>query len=230
MRFSMKARKIGLALFWLGVGYMFMAGWLIRWWVTPVWRHSPNPFVQFKGTIWTFEGPIFMFIAFSVPLGIVLVSTGMLLYGRSERSRLWPFIIGFIVIALSILFPSTFRYYSSVSGILEGMIYLFFFAALWLWAKNRKTLTGKAGTAADLQLISYVFFLFTASLACSLLGNPYSGLNSPEKVLQYESPLAYYCMGMKMVLLFCTGLVLYLPESSYSLGSLSRRQNQIEAA
>jgi hypothetical protein len=220
----MKRRKIGLILYWIGIIYMFVASWLIMWWVTPVWRNSPNPFVQFEGTLWAFEGPIFMFIAFSVPIGIILISIGLLLYGRSQRSRIWPYVVGFIVIALSMLFPSTLRYYPSVFGTLGGLIYLFFFAALWFWAKNRKTTTGKAGTAADLQLISYVFFLLTASLACSLLGNPYSGLYFPEKVLQYKSLPAYYCMGMKMALYFVLGW-LFIFLSHYIRWKVAREES-----
>jgi len=70
----MKSRKSGLALFWVGIVYMFGAGWLAMWWVAPIWRNTPPE--QFEGTIWAFAGPVFTIIALSVPAGIVRSVTG----------------------------------------------------------------------------------------------------------------------------------------------------------
>jgi len=202
----MKTKTIGLILFWIGAVYMFVASWLIMWWVAPMWRNSPPE--QFNGTIWAFGGPVFMFISFSVPLGIVLTAIGMLLYAESKKPRMWPFVIfviGGVLVALSMLFPPTLGYYPVVFGISGGLILVFFFTALWYWARNRRTLEGPAKTAADLQLVSYVFFLLTASVLCALLGNPFSGLYFPEKVLQHNALPFHYSMGTKVVIYLALG-------------------------
>ena len=173
----MRTKTTGLVLFWIGTIYMFAASWLAMWWIAPIWRNTPAE--QFEGTIWAFGGPVFTAIALSVTVGILLAAIDMLLYARTAEHRAWPFrvfVIGAVLVSLSMLFPATLVYYPVLFGIAGGLIYAFFFASLWYWGKNRKTLTGGARTAADFQLASYVFFLLTASLACSLLGNPYSGL------------------------------------------------------
>jgi len=84
------------------------------------------------------------------------------------------------------------------------LIVVLFIAILWYWAKKRRTLDGPAKTAADYQLISYVFFLITAATTCALLGNPFFGLYFPEKILQSEvelMPMAY-SMGIKLIVYF----------------------------
>jgi len=95
----MQRYKIGLILFWIGAVYMFVASWLIMWWVTPIWRNSPAE--QFNGTIWAFGGPVFMFISFSTPLGIVLTAIGMLLYGQSKKPRMYLIAIAYFSIIIS---------------------------------------------------------------------------------------------------------------------------------
>lgn len=202
----MKPRKSGLALFWVGIVYMFGASWLAMWWVAPIWRNTPPE--QFAGTIWAFAGPVFTIIAFSVPVGIVMTTIGMLLYSESDRIRAWPFsafVAGAILVGLSMLFPATLGYYPTMFGIGGGLIYVFFFVALWYWAKNRRKLNGAIKIAADFQLASYVFFLLTASLICSLLGNPYSGLYFPAKVMQYNALPFYHSMGTKVLIYFTLG-------------------------
>ena len=96
-----------------------------------------------------------MTIALSVPVGILLAAIGMLLYSRSAEASTWPFLvfaIGGVLVSLSMLFPATLEYYPAMFGIAGGLIYVFFFAALWYWGKNRRSLNGWAKTAADLQL------------------------------------------------------------------------------
>ncbi|UCG59944.1 MAG: hypothetical protein JSU70_10560 [Phycisphaerales bacterium] len=204
----MKAKKVGLVMFCVGAVYMFVASWLIMWWVTPIWRNSPDPVKEFEGTIWAYQGLAFTFIGLSMPVGIVLTAVGILLYADSDRRRKWPFVVfvgGIVAIALSCMFPQTLGYYPTVFGISGGLIFVFFFAALWFWAKNRRALDGPARTAAGLQLVSYVFFLASAMIMCALLGNPYSGLYFPEKVLKFQALPVYYSMGTKLVTYFALG-------------------------
>ncbi len=83
------------------------------------------------------------------------------------------------------LYPATLGYYPALFGIAGGLILVLFFAAVWFWARKRSMLLGRAKTAADFQLVSYVFFLLTALLMCSLLENPFSGLFFPESQHAY---------------------------------------------
>lgn len=197
--------KIGPIMFWIGAALVFVGSWLVQWWVFPIWKNSPPE--QFDGTIMAFEGPVYMFIGLSVPLGIILAAVGILLHAESEKSHLWPFAIGVVVVVLSmVLFPPTLGYYPVLFGISGGLILVFFFAALWYWAKRRSTIEGPARTAADFQLVSYVFFLLVALHMCMLLGNPFMGLFFPEKVLSFDWGLpASYSMGTRAVLYFALG-------------------------
>jgi hypothetical protein len=199
------SHKIGLIMFWIGAVLVFVTGWLVMWWVFPIWKNSPIE--QFEGTIFAFLGPVYMTIALSVPLGVALAAIGTLLYSKSRQLRRWPFVLGVALVVLGLaLFPPTLDYYPVLFGMSGGLILAFFFAALWYWAKKRRTLEGPAGTAADFQLISYVFFLFVAFFMCMLLGNPFMGLYFPEKVRLFDWALpAAYSMGTQAAVCFALG-------------------------
>lgn len=201
-----KRSALGLVLFWVGTAYVVAASWAAMWWLAPVWRNTPAR--EFEGTIWAWEGPVFMTIALSVPLGLFFAAVGMLVHARSAEHGRGPtvaFVAGGLLVGASMLFPPTLGYHPTFFGVAGGLIYLFFFSALWYWGKNRRDLTGKARAAADCQLASYVFFLLTASLACTLLGNPYSGLYFPQRVLAEQSLPYHYAMGTKMAIYFVLG-------------------------
>ena len=193
-------------MFWIGAVVVFTGSWLVQWWIFPIWKNSPVE--QFEGTLLAFEGPIFMLIGLSTPLGVALAAIGILLSAESEKSRLWPFAIGVVFIALGMLLFPLLGYYPILFGLSGGLILLFFFATLWYWAKKRSTLEGVARTAADFQLVSYVFFLFVAMLMCMLLGNPFSGLYFPEKVRLFDWALpAAYSFGTKAALYLALGFL-----------------------
>ena len=199
------SHKIGLIMFWVGAVMVFTGGWLAMWWIFPIWKNSPVE--QFEGTIMAVEGPVYMLIALSTPLGVVLAAIGILLCAESKKARLWPFAIGIVLIALGMLTLPTLGYYPVLFGISGGLILLFFFSALWYWAKKRSTLEGPARTAADFQLVSYVFFLFVAFLMCMLLGNPFSGLYFPKKVLELNALPVLYSMGTKAAIYLALGFL-----------------------
>jgi hypothetical protein len=187
----MKKKRLGFSLFWLGAAYIFGASWLAMWWIAPVWRNAPAE--QFDGTVWAFGGPIFTTIALSVPAGILLIVIGILLYAGAERSR--------------ILLVPTLDYHPVLFGISGGLILLLFLAVLWYWARNRRGLDPATRTSSDLQMASYIFFFVAASMLCSTLGNPFSGLYFPEKVLQVDALPWHYSMGTKIVGYFVLGFL-----------------------
>lgn len=201
----MKNKRLGFALFGLGAAYIFGASWLAMWWVAPVWRNTPAE--QFDGTVWAFGGPIFTTIALSVPVGILLIVIGISFYAGAKGSRVAVFAMGAGAVALSMLLVPTFGYYPVVFGISGGLILFLFLAVLWYWARNRRSLDSAARTASDLQMASYVFFFVAASMLCSTLGNPFSGLYFPEKVLQVDALPWHYSMGVKIVGYFIFGFL-----------------------
>jgi len=93
----MNRQRRGLVLFWLGVVYMFVASWLAMWWVASIFANTPPE--EFVGTIWAYGGP--SAIALSVPVGIVLMTLGTMLYGESEKARVWPYVLGRLFTFLS---------------------------------------------------------------------------------------------------------------------------------
>jgi len=204
----MKASKAGLISFWIGAAYMIIAGWLIMWWVAPTWARTPPE--QFEGTAMAFAGPVFNFIALSTPVVLLLVVIGMLLYAGPRRLLSRPFVLpalGIILVALTVMFPTTMGYYPAVFGILGGLIMALFLGAVWVWARRRPDLEGEARTAADLQMVSWVFFFLAANLSCALLGNPFSGLYFPEKLLESGALAWHYSTGTKIALYFALGLL-----------------------
>ena len=102
-----------------------------------------------------------------------------------------------ILIALSVILPTTLGYFPAVFGMLGGLIMLLFLAAVWVCARRRPRLEGVARTAADLQMVSWVFFFLAANITCALLGNPFSGLYFPEKVLEPGALAWHYGAGTK---------------------------------
>ncbi|KAF5419230.1 MAG: hypothetical protein C5S45_06955 [Candidatus Methanocomedens sp.] len=199
----MNKQKLGFVIFLIGAVYMFVMGWLVMWWVLPMWRSAPPE--EFNRTILEVGGPMFMAMAFSVPVGILFGVLGMLLYAEAKKSRIFHFAIVAVFIIVTMMFPSTLGYYPIMFGILGGLIVVLFFGILWIWAKRRPKLEGSARTAADLQTISYMFFFAAASLICTLLGNPFTGLYFPEMVLEYSSLPYSYSFGTKIIVYLALG-------------------------
>lgn len=202
----MQRKRIGFGLFGLGAAYIFGASWLAMWWIAPVWRGTPAE--EFEGTAWAFGGPIFTTIALSVPVGVVLIVTGITLYSGANRLRVTVLASVAGAIALSMLVAPTLGYYPVFFGASGGLILLFFLAALLYWGRNRRGLAVEGRAPGDLQMLSYVLFFVAASMLCSTLGNPYSGLYFPERVLEDDALPWHYSMGVKIVTYFVLGFLL----------------------
>ena len=65
--------------------------------------------------------------------------------------------------------------------------WLLVLAILWFWAKKHAILKGPARTAADFQLVSYVFFLIAIWFLCGALSAPFE---EALKDLLPSSPVA----------------------------------------
>jgi len=148
---------------------------------------------------------------------------GILLSAGAESSRVAVFAIGATLVALSMLFVPTLGYYPVFFGISGGLILLLFLAVLWYWARNRRSLDSAARTSSDLQMASYVFFFVAASMLCSTLGNPFSGLYFPDKVLRGDALPWHYSFGTKIVVYFVLGFLFNF--LSQYLSHQNRRQH-----
>jgi len=180
----MKIKIIGLIIFWIFAAYMVGMSFVASWWVVPTFRNlSP---AQVSATVWAPNSLLFWVWGLSIPVGSVLAGVGLLLYVQSRSSRIWLFGIGLILILTLIGVLDMPAYYPSVFGVGGGLILALFLITLWFWAKKRPLLEGSAKTAADFQLVSYVFFLVAAWYLCGLLGAP-AYLLDPDKMLQFQS-------------------------------------------
>lgn len=189
------------------------------WYTSPKWSSAPPE--HFEGTVWEAFGPIFMSMSILAPLGILLIAIGTLLIGNAKRSYIMPYSIGILLVIMSYMFPPTLEYYPFAFGIGGFFILIFFIGILWYWAKNHRNLKESDKLASVFQLIGYIFFFLIPLLICALLGNPFSGLYFPEKVLEQASLPYYYSFGFKALIyfilaMFFTLLSQYLKSARYN--------------
>ncbi len=82
-----------------------------------------------------------------------------------------------------------------------GPILASFLTILWFWAKKRTILEGSAKTAADFQLISYVFFLTTRWYLCGKLGGLFFKAFEGEPTSSPLSIIIFLVLGWIFLLL-----------------------------
>ena len=205
-------KKIGLTLFIAGAMLIFGITWVLPWFTSPVWSSAPPS--HFDGTIWEFSGPIFMAMSLLTPVGIIMVAIGTVTIGDSGKSHILLFSITILIVLLSFLFPPMLKYYPKIFGVGGFFIVIIFLGILWYWARNHQTLPPSERIASMYQLISYIFFFLIALMLCAMLGNPFSGLLFPEKVIEQNALPFYYSFGTKILIyiilaLFFTFLSLF---------------------
>ena len=171
MTSTQETKRVGLIIFWIGAAYMigmsFIAGWSS---VSPTFRYLSSD--QVNETIWAMNSPLFWAWAFSVPLGSILAGIGILLHARSKGSHIWLFGIGVFAV-LVVANSLRFAHFPPLFGLGGGLILVFFLAMLWLWARKYATLEGAAKTAANFQLVGYVFLLIAMWFLCGILSMPF---------------------------------------------------------
>ncbi len=184
MTSTQQTKRLGLIIFWIGAAYMIGMSFIASWSVAPTFRNLS--FDRVNETIWAMTSPLFWLWAFSVPLGSILAGIGILLRTRSKRSRIWLFGIGvFAVVLIANLLRLS--HFPPLFGIGGGLILAFFLAILWLWAKKHAMLEGAAKTAADLQLVGYLFLFIAMWFLCGTLSWPFQKALS---ALPPSSPVA----------------------------------------
>ncbi|MFC1912847.1 hypothetical protein ACFLX7_01450 [Chloroflexota bacterium] len=198
----MKTNRVGLIVFWIFVLYMVGMGFVASWWVVPTYRNlAPD---QIGGTIWAGDSLLFLIWALSTPLGAVLACVGLLIYVRAKNSLIWLFGAGVTLLLVIIGFLPIPGYYPPVFGIGGGLVMALFLITLWFWAKRRPLLEGSARTAANFQLVGYVFFLVGMWYLCGLLGPPAYLLNT-DKVQQFGSLQGAQVSAVQIFIYFILG-------------------------
>ncbi len=178
---------IGKVLFLIGAALMFGLGFLASWWFVPAIREVgfQNPAVP---------GGLSFIWGLSAPLGAILVAIGAALYAQAERRLIVLLILGsLLAIAVSATWPIR-EPVPPLYGISGGLITVFFLGLLWSWARSRPTLSGTRQVGADLSMVRYVFFVFSAWYLCGLLGAPTFALR-PELMVEYGAQASAASMG-----------------------------------
>ena len=200
----MKTKKTGLVIFWVGAAYMIAMGLVVSFWAKAAYRHLSLE--QVNETAWAIGGPLLGLWGSAVPMGAILAGVGVLLYVRSKGSRIWLFGIGvFAIVRADTL--TKFRILPTpphsppLLGLGGGLIMAFFLAILWFWARRHVALEGPAKTAADLQLVGYVFLFIAMWYLCGDLSRPYQKALLELPLGSPVSTIVYLVLGWLFLLL-----------------------------
>jgi hypothetical protein len=162
-------QKAGFAIFLFGV--LWSIAWGIVLSVPVTSAINTMTLEQLNESIWALGGSFMMLWGLGgVPLGTVIAGIGLLLYTNAKGRTTLFFAIGVLLAMFLAMFSGGSVLYPFLFGIGGTIILLSFFGILWLWAKKRKDLEGKAAKAANLSLVGYVFFLNAAWFTCGMGG------------------------------------------------------------
>ncbi len=201
----MKLKRIGLVIMIISIIYLVLVSWLASWWYVPDYRKLGPEFLSESSWYTSFAFNIIWSI--SLPLGAILVVLGFALYIRIERNRVLFFIIASLIILfwLGIWFVASIT--SRLFGIGGGIIIICFLFSVWNWAKKRTHLNRINKLAADIRLLSYLFFVISAWGLCGLLGSPLFGLR-PEIMLMFKTQNGAYTLAAKVMICLIIGWIL----------------------
>ena len=162
-------QKIGIVIFWIAVIWIFFWGIAASIYQSVNFLHVMT-FDELNQSIWALDGSLMTIWGMAPPLGAIIAGIGILIYADVKGSTLWKFGIGIILgIILSIMVASL-GHVSWLFAIGGTLILLFFLRILWLWAIERKGLSGPYAMASDFQLAGYIFFLTGMWYACGIAG------------------------------------------------------------
>jgi hypothetical protein len=207
----MKSKKIGILMITIGIIYILLISWMASWWYVPDYRNLGPDFLS--NNSWYTSITFNIIWSISLPLGAILVILGCAIYLKIERYRILLYFIGSIILLfwLGIWYVNSIT--SKLFGIGGGVIIICFFFLAWNWIKRRPYLDGKNKLAADIRLISYLFFAISAWGLCGLLGTPIFGLR-PEIMLMYKTQNGAYTLAAKVMICLILGWI-FLSISQY---------------
>ncbi|MFC2089059.1 hypothetical protein ACFLSX_05595, partial [Calditrichota bacterium] len=199
-----KIKSIGLVVFFIGIVYMAVDGWLLSWWYVPDYRLAGPAFIS-DNSFYTSKA-FFTFWALSVPLGSILTALGLALYSKLEKLRLIIFILISLVLLAWLGIWSQSVLYSVLYGIGGGLILFSFCTSICYLTKVRIQSKSSNRIILDFRALGYIFLLITAWGLCGLLGIPSFGLRS-EHLLEYKSIHIMINMSVKVLVCFTLGWI-----------------------
>jgi hypothetical protein len=200
----MKTTRIGLIIFWIAAVYIIGMGLVASYWARSVYRYLSID--QISETVWSYTSPLFGLWATAIPIGSILAGVGLLLYVRSKAAHVWLFGVGIFAVLLIDLLSMwpilpTPAHFPPLFGVGGGLILAFFLAILWFWANKWTMLEGPARTAANFQLVGYVFFLIAMWYLCGALARPYQAALAGQPLRSPISIMVYLVLGWLFLLL-----------------------------
>ena len=201
----MKLKNIGIVLLIIGILYLLIISWLCSWWYVSDYREFGPEFIS-SSSLYT-SLPFNIIWALSAPLGSVLVIFGFALSRQIEKNRILFFLIGSVILLIWLAMWYVSFITSRLFGIGGGIIIISFLICVWSWAKRRPTLKVSYRLAADIRIVSYLFYLIAAWGLCGLLGSPLFGLR-PEIMIEFKTQQGAYTMGAKVIVCLTLGWIL----------------------
>ena len=128
--------KIGKIVFWIAAAYLLVFGWLLNWWIVPMYKYTiPEEINQ---SIWRPYSFLFWIWVFAPILGAMLVAIGKTIHVDIKKT--WLAVVIALAILLLNLFPSKTGYLLWIFGVIGGLISAFFIALVWYWGKTHSKL------------------------------------------------------------------------------------------
>jgi len=176
--------KFGKIIFLIGVAIAFIMGAIISYDPGFVCHLDPDNLPE---TIWNYPALCFAVWAFSVPLGIIIAATGILIHVKANRNTILKFGLGTLGAYIFISFANgPMPHIPILFGIGGTLILLFYFLILW---KNAHKLKENAT-----KLAGYTFLIIGFWFSCGLAGRQYQpALGSGESPIDIMS---YFVLAM----------------------------------
>lgn len=155
--------KFGKIIFLIGVAIAFIMGAIISYDPGFVCHLDPDNLPE---TIWNYPALCFAVWAFSVPLGIIIAATGILIHVKANRNTILKFGLGTLGAYVFISFANgPMPHIPILFGIGGTLILLFYFLILW---KNAHKLKENAT-----KLAGYTFLIIGFWFSCGLASRQY---------------------------------------------------------
>ena len=194
-------QKAGIVIFLFGVLWSIVWGLVVS--ISTTSAINTMTLEQLNESVWALGGSMMMLWGIGgVPLGTVIAGIGLLLYTNARGLTILIFTLGVLLAIFLAMLSGGLDLYPLVFGTGGVIILLSFFGILWYWAKSRKVLEGRAAKAANLRLVSYVFFLnaswFTCGMASQTVAKAFEGFDASPPL----HIIIFFVLGW--VFLFCS--------------------------
>ncbi len=176
--------KHGKIIFWIGVTFTVIVGVIVS--IDPGFVCDLDQ-DNLPETIWSYPALCFVFWAFSVPVGIIIAATGILIHANAKRKTVLKFGLGTISAYVFISFANgPMPHVPILFGIGGTLILLFYFLILW---KNANKLKENA-----FKLAGYTFLIIGFWFTCGLASRQYQpALGSGESPIDI---MTYFVLAM----------------------------------